>query len=388
LNRRDSKIFNYYFIYSFLLLNPIWVLYLLKYGFSIYKITILDVIYYMTITLLSFPSGSIVDKIGRVYSLSISSLVTGIGILLFGLFPTFIGVSISYVFWGFGNALNSTAIETISYEYATMRGIRYLRFFGIVNFMGSVSVAVASLIGGAISAIVDFRFVIILTSIFVFISGYLALSIKEVHIKKKNDSKGSFLNYIWNRNILSSIIIRVALLLDFNILILFKQPYYVMLGLDTVIIGLLFFIDVLIRGLSFLLTQDIRIFRKNNFGAMLFLGSGIFFTIYIPGIYPGILAVTLLIINSGLFGFYTNLLSKDMNDNIPSHIRGQILSIVYLITSLFTAIAEPELGYLASLKGIVFTILIFSFIFFILLVSGILVKIAHKRKYVFPSKWI
>lgn len=388
MNKRDFRIFNYYFLYSFLLLNPIWVLYLLKHNFSLYEITLLDVIYYLTMTALSFPSGKIVDEIGRVYSLSISSLITGIAILIFGISPSFLGISISYVFWGFGNALNSTAIETISYEHSIMRGLRYLRFFGIVNFMGSLSVALASLVGGFLSYNFGFKQDIILTAVFVILSAYLALSIREPFVRQQEGKAKGVFHYVKDRDIISALIIRVALILDFNILILFKQPYYVSLGIDTVLIGTIFFVDVMIRGLSFLFSQDIKIFRKNSFGTMLILGSAMFFTIYIPGIFPNLISIALLITNSGLFGLYTNLLSKEMNDALPSNVRGQVLSMIYLITSLLTAIAEPALGYIATEKGVVFTLFIFSAIFFILLVGGISVKITHKTSYKFRRKWI
>ncbi len=388
MNKRDARIFNYYFIYSFLLLNPIWVLFLLKRGFSLYEITILDVIYYLTMTFLSFPSGKLVDTIGRVYSLSISSLITGIAIIIFGTIPTFIGIAVSYIFWGFGNALNSTAIEALSYEHSTMRGIRYLKFFGIVNFMGSLSVALASLFGGVISSKFGFEFDILITGIFVLISSYMALVIKEPFSKTAAEESRGTIHYLRDRNIISAMIIRVALLLDFNILVLFKQPYYITLGIDTIIIGVIFFVDVLVRGISFLFTQNVSFLRRNSFGAMLLLGSFLFFTIYIPGIYPSTISIILLIINSGLFGFYTNLLSKEMNDNLPVHARGQVLSLIYVVTSLLTAVAEPFLGYLATIKGVVFTMLVFSLIFFILLVTGILVKIVRKREYQFPTKWI
>ncbi|MEM3246330.1 MAG: hypothetical protein QW078_01835, partial [Thermoplasmatales archaeon] len=64
-----KNIYIYTFLYSFLLLNPIWVLYLLRLGFNLFLITLLDVVFYVIIALGSIPTGKLADRIGRKVSL-------------------------------------------------------------------------------------------------------------------------------------------------------------------------------------------------------------------------------------------------------------------------------------------------------------------------------
>lgn len=379
MRKSIKNIYIYTFIYSFLLLNPIWVIYLLKIGYSLYYITILDVIFYLTIVLVSLPLGRVTDRIGRKKALMISSVTTGIGIILFGIFTSFLGITLSYILWGIGVAINSSALESLTYDYSKSHNLKYLEIYGAVNFLASLSVAVASIIGGFIGQFFGLKIVIIITGLIVILSTVNTLKIKEKVIVNKQVSGGiGYWKFIKERRVFSLLMIRIALILDINMMIIFKQPYYEEMGIGTAIIGVIFFIDVLLRGISSLYTQKFSFVAKDRFNSMLLFTSALFFTIFIPGIMENDLAIFFLILNSVIFGFYSNILSEEVNILIPTEIRATVLSVIFLISSLITAIAEPLLGYLATVKGVMYTLLIFSFAFLIMSSTAIFLYIQRK----------
>ncbi len=379
MRKSIKNIYTYTFIYSFLLLNPIWVIYLLRIGYSLYYVTILDVIFYLTIVLVSLPLGRVTDRIGKKKALMISSVTTGIGIILFGIFTSFLGITLSYILWGIGVAINSSALESLTYDYSKSHNLKYLEIYGAVNFLASLSVAVASIVGGFIGQFFGLKVVIIITGIIVIISTVNTLKIKEKVTANKAASGGiGYWKFIKERRVFSLLVIRIALILDINMMIIFKQPYYEEMGIGTAIIGIIFFIDVLLRGISSLYTQKLSFIAKDRFNSMLFFTSAIFFTIFIPGIMENYLAIFFLILNSVIFGFYSNILSEEVNVLIPTEIRATVLSVIFLISSLITAIAEPLLGYLATVKGVMYTLLIFSFAFLIMSSLAIFLYIQRK----------
>ncbi len=375
-----KNIYIYTFFYSFLLLNPIWVLYLLNLGYSIFYVTVLDVVFYLSIVLTSIPMGRITDRIGRKTALFISSLLTGIGIIFFGLFQSFIGIAISYTVWGVGVAINSSALESVTYEYSESHNLKYLQIIGAVNFLSALSVAIASLLGGYIGEYISLRIVVLITALVVLFSSVYTLKLKER--KRDNPQRKLALKlgyYVRDRRILSIILLRVALLLNFNMMLIFKQPYYKEMGISTGIIGVIFFADVLLRGLASLNTQRFAFIAKNRFFAMLFFTSLTFFTIYIPGLIENFFSLIFLILNSVIFGFYSNILSEEVNILVPSEVRATVLSVIFLVSSLMTAFAEPFLGYSATVIGLEKTLLIFSVIFLIISTFAILIHIMGRE---------
>ena len=374
------NIYIYTFFYSFLLLNPVWVLYLLDIGYSLFYVTVLDVVFYLSIVLTSIPMGRITDSIGRRNALFISSILTGIGILFFGLFQSFIGIAISYMVWGVGVSINSSALESVSYEYSTSHNLKYLQITGAVNFLSALSVAVASLLGGYIGEYISLRIVIFITALLVIFSSVYTLKLKE-RKRERSYSKLSLKlgNYVKDRRIMSIILLRVALLLNINMMIIFKQPYYKEMGIGTGLIGVIFFVDVLSRGIASFNTQRFAFIAKNRFFAMLFFTSLTFFTIYIPSLIENFFSLIFLIFNSVIFGFYSNILSEEVNNLVPSEVRATVLSVIFLVSALLTALAEPFLGYSASVIGLEKTLLIFSVVFLIISTIAIFIHIMGKE---------
>jgi len=373
------NIYSYTFLYSFLLLNPIWVLYLLGLGFNLFIVTLLDVVFYVTIVLASIPTGRFADRIGRKTALLVSSILTGLGIFLFGIFTSLLGIAVSYVLWGIGAAIYSSALESLTYEYSKSRGLRYLEIIGMVNFLSAVSIAIASLIGGYIGEYFGLRIVVFLTGGFVLASSAYTLMLKERPEARSEERVTLHLgHYVSDRRILSLVLIRVALVLNFNMMVIFKQPYYKELGISTGIIGLIFFVDVLLRGVSSLYTQRFSFITRNRFGSMLFFTSLTFFTIYIPGLVENYASIFFLILNSVIYGFYSNVLSEEVNVLVPTEIRATVISVIFLVSSLLTAVAEPFLGASATLIGLKKTFIIFSLVFLFIATLAILINARGK----------
>lgn len=372
LSKKLISLLVYSFLSTFLLLNPVWVLYLMDLGYSLYDVTILDIIFFLAIVLFSYPAGRFCDRVGRRISLLLSSLIVGTGIILFAYLTSFIGLASSYIVWGAGIALNLSALESIVYDLSIMYNQKYLKLYGLVNFVGAMSLAISSGIGGLVEQFEGFRFVIILSGIVVFLSAlftlYIDEPIKKMVLKSRKMKIGKYLK---NHNIQGFFILRIVLILDINILLIFKQPYLYNIGFSAFLIGVFYMFDTMSRGFASMysskLTAIIRPGKRSIFLSSILM----FFTILLPGVFNFQIIILLFIANSIIFGFYTTVLSDETNKILPTEVRGTVLSMLALLSSLVTAIAEPVFGYIATVYNISASLVALSAVFLTLAVIGV-----------------
>lgn len=362
----------YSFLTSFLLLTPLWVLYLVSLGYSIYDITLLDIIFFIAIVLFSYPCGRLCDLIGRKISLLLSSLITGAGIILFATFTSFVGLAISYIVWGLGIALNLSALESIVYDLSIMHNQKYLKLYGLINFVGALSLAVSSALGGLFEQFVGFKFVIILSGIIVFVSAIFTINMEEP-IKKivRKREKLKMRVFLKDRNIQGFFILRIILFLDINMLLIFKQPYLYNIGFSTFFIGIFYMFDTLARGIASMYSSKFAAIIKVGKQTIFISSILMFFTILLPGIFHFDLIILFFIGNSIIFGFYSTILSDETNKILPTEIRGTVLSMIALLGSLITAIAEPIFGYIATIYNISIALISLSIVFLIFAMIGL-----------------
>ncbi|MFX1513846.1 MAG: hypothetical protein ACFFCQ_14775, partial [Promethearchaeota archaeon] len=145
-----------YLYYVFIVLRglaffaPVWALFLQSKGFNVFWITVMDIIFWITIALAEIPTGSIADKVSRKISILIGSFLVSSGVFIFG-FANNIWVFVSsYVIWAGGITFWSGADQAFLYD--TLKSYKeenkYQQVYGRVLFLGMIATAVSSLFGG------------------------------------------------------------------------------------------------------------------------------------------------------------------------------------------------------------------------------------------------
>jgi MFS family permease len=322
--------------------------------------------------LFSYPCGRLCDIIGRKTSLLFSSLISGTGIILFATFTSFGGLAISYMVWGLGVALNVSALESIVYDLSTMYNQKYLQLYGLINFVGAISLGVSSAIGGLIGQFIGFKFVIILSGGLVFVSTIFTLNMEEP-IKKivRKREKLKMRLFLKNRNIQGLFILRIILLLDIDILFIFKQPYLYNIGFSTFFIGIFYMFDTFARGIASMYSSKFAAIIKVGKQTIFISSILMFLTTLLPGIFDFDAIILFFIINSVLFGFYSTILSDETNKMLPMEIRGTVLSMIALISSFVTAVTEPIFGYIATVYNISIALISLSIVFLVFAMIGL-----------------
>lgn len=146
------------FTWGFLLLQGIMVPFFLSLNLSMMQIFATQTIFVITLCLLDMPTGYISDIIGRRATLIVAGICKGLGGTALAMAHGFSGVVIAYVLIGAANSFLSGADVALLYESheemaksgPNQPTIAQLR--GRVIFVGSLSVTLAVLLGGVLSA--------------------------------------------------------------------------------------------------------------------------------------------------------------------------------------------------------------------------------------------
>ncbi len=95
------KYYLYHFLLDLQLWYPIWVIYLTEErGFSLTKVTLVDVPFWLAVILLQIPAAALADRWGRKPMLIMSAGSLAVAVTLFGLAESFPLLLFSYLIWG------------------------------------------------------------------------------------------------------------------------------------------------------------------------------------------------------------------------------------------------------------------------------------------------
>lgn len=156
MNSYLAKIYAYKFFDDLLFIYPLYAVMFIDFGLNALQISVLLIVWSGTAFLLEVPSGVIADMYSRKYVLFCSQLIRAVGLLIWFLYPTFIGFLAGFVLWGIKSALSSGTFEALVYDelkqmrkenqYAKIIG-RAGSFTFIAQIVASISASAAILLG-------------------------------------------------------------------------------------------------------------------------------------------------------------------------------------------------------------------------------------------------
>ncbi|MFQ5981684.1 MAG: MFS transporter [Candidatus Heimdallarchaeota archaeon] len=180
----SARTINLYYLFIFVrslsFLWPVWVLLLNDRGYDIFIITLLDVIFFVTMALTEIPTGTVADKISRKLSLLVGVLLYSIGIIIFALASDLWSTIVAYIIWATGMTFWSGADQAFLYDSLKHFSMEedYQRVYGQSLFLGGVATALASIIGGLLGSF-DLRLPVLLTAVASVGSGIILIFIPE-----------------------------------------------------------------------------------------------------------------------------------------------------------------------------------------------------------------
>jgi len=131
------------------------------------------------------PTGAVADYLGRKHSLFAGSILFGIGMIVYGITPSFVNFLLAEFILAIGCALISGADEALLYDSLKQEGQENLakKIFGRAHTASLLGMMISAPIGGVIAAKWGLNFPTLLTSIPVFMAGIVAWSFVEPSIK-------------------------------------------------------------------------------------------------------------------------------------------------------------------------------------------------------------
>jgi MFS family permease len=369
LEANVGKSFVYRFLMNFQLWWPIWVIYLQQErGFSLTRITLLDVPFLLLVVVAEVPTGAIADRFGRRTSLMLGSALFAIAVFIFGVSENYGVILLSYTVWGLGLTFQSGADTAILYDSlkACGREADFQKVNSRLWALTSLSVLIAILVGAPIAAATSFTFAICLSAGIAVCAVPVAFSMREPRGEFGGAHEDYFgtirrgLRDVWEHPRLRYMILFSAVLMacTFSPLV-FAQPFLAEHGVSTGNLGL-WQAPVRAAGVvaAFFAAQFVmRIGERAAFFAM--PSAMVIAMIALAGVDQRWVFLAFMVMGA-VAGLQNPVLATYVNRHIPSSHRATILSVQNLVGNLILAFLQPLGGSIADRFGLQGTFLMFG----------------------------
>ncbi|MCP3682467.1 MAG: MFS transporter [bacterium] len=367
---------------------PVYVLFLVDNGLSMFQIMLLESLYGIGIVALEIPTGYFADVHGRKKSLVIAGAALFAAPLFFSLGSTFFVFFIAGLFWSVGASFLSGADSALIYD--TLLNLKrqkdYKKVMGNTFFIATIAVSFALIVGGLIASVdgVNLRLPFYVTLPFAALMPIVALSFKEPEREKPIIEKGhvhrlfEILKFSLKKHEIRWLMLYPALVLVFcSIAYMFSQPYLVNIGFDIKLVGLILAALSLAAGFSakYAHTIEQKIGKKNSIVSLAVVTS---ISLFMLGVYPSFASVLFFILIGLITGYSFPLISDYINKLVSSDKRATVASIASMIRRLVYAVMTPFVGYFADLYSIEYAFILSGII--VAVGSGILLLFLKKDK--------
>jgi MFS family permease len=365
----------------------IWVIYLQQSrGLSLTQVTLVDVAFWLAMALGEVPTGIVADTVGRKASLVIGVSLASVGMLLYGLAPTFLLFIIANIIWGLAFTFLSGAQEALLYESLKLDGRQedYVKISGRAAAIGQAMTAVGPLAGGLLGAI-DLSLPFIAAAVMGLFTLGVVLTFKEP--RQADPAQSSRTDYrtvirqsaslMKTQPALRHAILYLMLvpLASFALMVIFLQPQALELGVPVAAMGLLVMVGNgagVVGSLgAFQAEERLGTGRVMAGVPLLILLGLVFMTVFQT---PAVLLVYALI--SLLTALVRPLILNIIQHVTSDEIRATILSFQSLLFTLAIAVVEVVLGLTADTWGLP---AVYAALTILLVVSGALLIMARPR---------
>ena len=377
-----SFLYGLAFIYDLIL-----VIYYQSFGLSFTKISLVIMVFCLSILLAEIPTGAFADLNGKKTSLILGSATFLLSFLIILIFHSFIGFIIAAAILGISTAFNSGAESALIYE--SLKSLKkqkdYLKVNSKMEVIFLLTTALVAYFSTYLYSINKY-IPIFITVIFGIIIFFLILSLYDEKKKVKREYFKRYYLQIKNGLIYSLNHKRILWLILFsslgvtliNIIGNFiGTPYLLDLGFHIKQVGVIEVVSILIQATLISLVPKIEKKIGENYsfllvilGSFVSLGLSLIFRSYLIaicfGVFWGLMTLKGLIINNYI------------NNHLERENRATVLSIHSMITSMIAAISLPFIGLLIDSTSTILTVALVSLAYLILGAVFIFYKLIKK----------
>lgn len=374
-----------YYLFMFLsnarFSRAIWLIYLVKSGYSMTQIGALQSAYYLTKLVADVPTGGLADIFGKKKIMAIGTVVATISSGLFIMSNAFPWLILVFCLDGLAQSMQRGADNALVYSYLTevKREDEYMKIVGRANAISCAGLALATWIGGI--AFEAYKFMPFILQMFIYIVGaVLIFTFKEKHLiskKSKLNVKEQIINMrkgiysVFKLPIIQVLIwFTVIIVAVVTVINIFSQGYFNSLGIKESNVAILFTIST---GLSAIASWNAYRIGKLRLDKLIIFSSVFLLC--------GLIAMVSRIIPIAIVGYLLVYISLDFldpvlndifNKFIDDDVRSTVLSSLNMIISLVTMICFPVAGSLTDnlgYRGLMIGIFMIFLIFIIILIG-------------------
>ena len=160
-------------------------------GISFSQVMILQAIFTLSIFILEIPTGAISDRFSRKLSLMIGSLISIVGFLVYASYPSFWVFASGEFILAVGFSLFSGADRALLYDSLkkAKKEKQSKKIFGRLGTFSLIGIMFGSIVGSVVAKYLGLRATMLLSSIPMVISFFVALSLNEPKSKRKTEDK-------------------------------------------------------------------------------------------------------------------------------------------------------------------------------------------------------
>ena len=345
---------------------PFLVIYFRDLSFSFFQISVLFTAFSVSMFLFEIPTGAFADVFSRKYSVVLGFLISGICILLMGIFSSFWIFFLLFIILGFGMTLISGAeeawvIDNLNYyRRKDLHKEFFIKSQSIAYFAGIFSPLVGALIVKSFS-IKPLWFVwgfgILFGGLMLFIFGKEKYKPKDVKISQlfnktvRNSKNG--LKYSYNHKIIFYLVLAsiflAMMIMDGD----YWQPFLKNLGMPVYALGIVFSIVSAVSMIIPLTARYLDKYKIQNVFIVL-IGIRILLLSSVLFLYPNlfILGAGIFIFSSGLMSLRHPLIEPYFQKHLPKKVRATITSVKSMGVQMGMGLSALLFGFLADIIGV------------------------------------
>ena len=249
MKRLLFSLYGFAFFNKFLLLTPVYAIFMLENGLTDLQLSTMFIISSVATILGQMPITFVTNRLGQRWAMIVGQILKIIAILLWLIYPTYIGFVIGMVLWGVQAGFRSVAFEGLVYDSVMESGHRreYTRILGRKSTYESIGVALSAF--GSLLMFLGYTWVT-LASVFAILLSILCLILVPYRPIQRKVQKIQFkkmlrtgIKVCFKTPCLMSIMILTLLVGNVPFLDDFLSPIALQVGIPTEYVG----------GLSFFL---------------------------------------------------------------------------------------------------------------------------------------
>ncbi|OGD62741.1 hypothetical protein A2160_04725 [Candidatus Beckwithbacteria bacterium RBG_13_42_9] len=331
-----SLIFSFsllYFIYYF---NFFWLIqnvYILSHHVSYTQLSLLLIIWSLTIIILEIPSGIVADKFGRKPVIVLAKLSFLLGIVLFYVFPSLWGFCLGVIAFGLHEAFISGAQESLLFD--NLKDYQHEHLFGKLMALATtcreIGLGTGVLLAGFITNIkIEYN---LIGSIVIAILGFfIALTLTESKFRSRSEEINFFHNFnsafkkiFKDLNLARIVFFGATVLVAYQII----SEYFVVslkeLQLSFISVGFLALAESLFFSLGSFLSQKIKLLGERKIYVALSLGMALLMAFISLGKVYSVIIGFLILRTLKAIGEIVSV--NDWQKHVQSHERATTISV-------------------------------------------------------------